>query len=127
MIAAEFFALEGARAYWLLQASVPHGLLGIAPGGADREGAVLLDLRVDRGMIAEIAPAASGRDAGGMPCVDLQRRQLWPAPAHSDSARLPALLRSLAATVSSLSEAVPKPIWGMLWPSLRRIVGIVMI
>lgn len=63
----------------LSQARVPAELVVTPPPGAqkDAESALLLDLLVDRGLIAGLFPAGSAPEAG--PRVDLQGRHLWPA------------------------------------------------
>jgi len=66
--------------YWIANASIPSCLVGPDHGFTpyDRDDAVLLlDVLVENGRIARIAPAgAASGDAGAR--VDLRRRQLWP-------------------------------------------------
>lgn len=63
----------------LSSARVPAELVVTPPPGArqDAEGALLLDLLIDRGCIAGLLPAGTAPEAG--PRVDLQGRHLWPA------------------------------------------------
>lgn len=63
----------------LSNARVPAELVVTPPPGArqDAEGALLLDLLLDRGRVAGLFPAGTAPDAGAH--IDLQGRHLWPA------------------------------------------------
>ncbi|MFM7442647.1 MAG: hypothetical protein ACKO2N_01865, partial [Tabrizicola sp.] len=63
----------------LTNARVPAELVVTPLPGArqDAEGALLLDVLLDRGRVAGLFPAGTAPDAG--PLVDLQGRHLWPA------------------------------------------------
>lgn len=63
----------------LTRARVPAELVVTPPPGArqDAEGALLLDVRIDRGRIAGLFPAGTAPDTELH--VDLQGRHLWPA------------------------------------------------
>lgn len=64
-------------AYWLREARIPECLLsGAPPAAADGDGSLLVDLLIEGGKIAAIAPAGSA-PVGGM-SVDLAGRHVWP-------------------------------------------------
>ncbi|MEN9224995.1 MAG: cytosine deaminase [Thermostichus sp. DRC_bins_24] len=65
--------------YGLLNAQVPLSVLKDAVPGAhpNRDNLLLLDLEIRSGVIAQIRPA-SGTPFDGIPCVDLNRGQVWP-------------------------------------------------
>jgi cytosine/creatinine deaminase len=68
------------RCYWLRRARVPACFL-VAPVAAappDTDGALLLDLLIEDGRIAQIA-AAAATPAAEVPVVDVAGRQVWPA------------------------------------------------
>ncbi len=71
--------IPDADRWWLGQARVPACLLAspVAGAAADPDGALLLDLLLDRGQVAAIRPAATV--APTEPAVDLGGRQVWPA------------------------------------------------
>src|SRR5262245_3329418 len=67
-----------ASSYWIGNARVPLALLARPPAFAplDREdGAALLDVLIENGRIARLAPAGAAADTKA---VDLRGRQLWP-------------------------------------------------
>lgn len=65
-------AASGAR-YWLRDARVPAALVAGAPGVPDAQDLLRLDLRVEEGRVAALAPAGSAPDG---PCLD--GGQIWP-------------------------------------------------
>jgi cytosine deaminase len=64
----------GAR-YWLRNARTPAVLAEGVAGERDQDGLIRLDLRIEDGRIAALAPAGSAPDG-----VDMQGGQVWPAP-----------------------------------------------
>jgi cytosine deaminase len=68
-----------ARRYWIANARVPACLVtdGVALPSADAEGVVRLDLLIEDGKIARLAPA-NGGDDDGIARADLGGRQVWP-------------------------------------------------
>jgi cytosine/creatinine deaminase len=69
-----------AAAYWITNARVPLCMLADAAAHAatDREdGVACVDLRIENGRIARLAPAGTAGSNGG-PAIDLNGRQAWP-------------------------------------------------
>jgi cytosine deaminase len=58
---------------WLRDARAPAAVLAAAPGPVDGEGLVRIDLRIEGGRIAAIAPAGTATEG-----VDLRGGQVWP-------------------------------------------------
>jgi cytosine deaminase len=79
--------IAGAR-FWLRDARAPACLLDAAPGPLDREGLVRLDLRIEDGRIAAIAPLGTAPEEE----PSLDGGQLWPgfvdAHTHLDKGQI---------------------------------------
>ncbi len=63
---------------WLRNGRAPACLLAAPPGPADAEGLVRIDLRIDKGRIAGIAPSGTAPSGTGDDGVDLDGGQIWP-------------------------------------------------
>jgi cytosine deaminase len=106
-----FVSIPTADSYWLRRARVPAAfLLGDDKGARrDRDGAYDMDLRVERGRFAGLAPAGSATaDAGAT--VDLAGRQLWPtladAHTHIDKSQVIGRIGPLGASFANAREAI---------------------
>ena len=113
MRSGSFVALPDAQAFSIRGARVPGRLLRDIPPGAvaDAEGSVLIDFRVEKGRLTAIA-AAGQAVAGGLPCLELGGRQLWPTlvdlHTHIDKSQVIGRMGRLGASFASAREAIVK-------------------
>ena len=97
--------------FWIRRARVPGSFVRDRMDGAtrDAEGSALLDVRIARGLVAEIAPSGSDLDAR-IPVVDLQNRHLWPTlvdmHTHIDKSQVISRIGSLGASFSNARAAI---------------------
>jgi cytosine deaminase len=121
-------AWSDAPRYWLANARVPVCLLAdpIVAADCDHEGVVRVDLLVEGGKIARIAPVRDACD-DGIARVELGGRQVWPTlidvHTHLDKGHSIERSQNVDGTFSNarLAAAADRPNWTA--PDLRRRMG----
>jgi cytosine/creatinine deaminase len=121
-------AWSDAPRYWLANARAPVCLLAdpTVPVEADHEGVVRVDVLVEGGKIARIAPTQDARD-DGTARIDLGGRQVWPTlidvHTHLDKGHSIERNPNIDGSFNNarLAAAADRPNWTA--PDLRRRVG----
>ncbi len=97
--------------FWIWQARVPIALLGSPCAGAkvDREGSLLVDLRIEDGKLAAMRPAATPLE-DGTPSINLGGNQVWPTlvdvHTHLDKSQVTGRIGPLGASFANAREAI---------------------